>query len=160
MQSFKEHKTEIQETIQLEENWMTAWNVIKTMTGSASKGLSDMAKKKSGQWTLKFVGAVGLGGLTIAGFFNAIKFGIEKGKEAFVEIATDPKAAAFIVILVTLGVTASNLPRIIQALKGARNDEDVIVILQREGVDIPENDEIVIDDQDVRNAAREVRKLL
>ena len=160
MQSFKEHKTEIQETVQLEESWMNAWNITKTLAGSATKGLSDMAKKKSGQWTLKFMGAVGLGGLSVTGIISAIKFGIEQGKEAIVEIATDPKAAAFIVILVALGVTASRLPGIISALKGARNENDVVVILQREGVDIPEDGDIVIDDQDVRNAAREVKKLL
>lgn len=154
MQSFKEHKTEIQETVQLEESWMSAWQITRTFVGGASKGISDMAKKKSGQWTLKFFGAVGLGGLTIGGLVGALKYGIGQAKEAIVEIATDPKAAAFIVVLVALGVTASKLPQIINALKGAKNENDVFVILQREGVDIPEDGEIVIDDQDVRNAAR------
>ena len=160
MQTFKEHATETREAQQLEESWAKAFEFTTKLAGSAARGLSDMAKKKSGKWVL-----TGFGGLTLVGFLGSrfIDKLFQAGKEtveAITESIKDPKVAAFIVILVTLGVTASQLPSIINALRGARNENDVYVILQREGVDISEDDEIVIDNQDIRNAAREMKKLL
>lgn len=156
MQSFKEHTTEIRESVELNEWVGQAARVGQNMIGSATRFFTTNAKSKSGRWFLKFTAVVGLGALAIDKAFGA---GEEIGK-AILDAVTDPQTAAFIVALVTLGVTASNLPDIIEALKGARNDDDVIRILRIEGVDLDPEDDVIIDRQDVRNAAREIKKLV
>ena len=131
MQSFKEHTTEIRESVELNEFWAVAARAGQGMIGASTRFFTSNAKSKSGRWFLTYSAVGVLGAFAIDKFFGAGKDVVK----AIVDAVTDPPTAAFIVALVTLGVTASKLPDIIEALKGARDGDDAGCFGEHDGRD-------------------------